>query len=179
MLRKCLTSVAVMAAVFAGTAGVANASTPAPAKKPATCTATGLSNCIGTGTNLGGLLGGDHRGGRGGFGGPFRGGFGGGFGGIRGGNFGGTFWQRDGVILPYAQAASSCGCSGAPVGWTEIADPSAYQVVPFYGAPVTGDGSCVSLTSVNWGLPGWNRGVRLYRHGRSWGFRGPRDVLAP
>jgi hypothetical protein len=166
MLRKCLTSVAVMAAVFAGTAGVANASTPAPAtfKTSACIPGAPVAGCT-PGDHRG-----DHRGGRGGFLGG-RGGLLGGFGlgGFLGGNrtiinneYANTFWQRDGVILPYAQAASSCGCSGAPVGWTQVVDPAAVEVVPFYGAPVTGDGSCVSLTSVNWGLPGWNRGVRLY-----------------
>lgn len=171
MLRKTLTIVAAMAAIGAGTVGVANAATPAPTKL-ATCTATLSVDCIGTGTHLpglgglglGGLFGGGH--GHPGFpGGNFGHGFGGGFGNGFGGNFGGTFWQRDGVILPYNQVVSSCGCSGSPVslGYTEVVDPQQVLVVP-EGAVVTGDGSCQSLTSVNWGLPGWGRGVRLF-HG--------------
>lgn len=156
MLRKCLTVAAVFAAITAGTAGVANASTPAPANLP-TCTITVLSNCIGTGTHLGG-----NHGNRGG---DFRGGF-------RGGNFGGgfgfadryrgTYWNRGGVILPYDQVASSCGCSGDPValGYQIVENPTTVLV-----APATGDGSCVALSQVNWSLPAWHRGVRLFhRH---------------
>jgi hypothetical protein len=179
MLRKTLTVVAAMAAIGAGTVGVANASTPAPvafktvqcnsAGLPAACTpGAGAQLLHGVGGPLAGLAGGNHGllGGAFGLGGRDRGGrfgFGNGF----GGNFGGTFWQRDGVILPYSQVVSSCGCSGSPVsfGYTEVVDPQQVLVVP-EGAVVTGDGSCQSLTSVNWGLPGWNRGVRIFRGGR-------------
>jgi hypothetical protein len=176
MLRKTLTIVAAMAAIGAGTVGVANAATPAPTTAcnipgglvPG-CTpgagALGLHPGGGAfagipGLGHGGLggvlgLGGRDRGGRFGFGHGF------------GGNFGGTFWQRDNVILPYSQIVSSCGCSGSPVslGYTEVVDPQQVLVVP-EGAVVTGDGSCQTLTSVNWGLPGWNRGVRVFRGGR-------------
>jgi hypothetical protein len=113
--------------------------------------------------------GGDHRGDhfRGGNFGGFRGGnFGGGFGSFRGGNFGGTFWQRGGTIFPYSQVASSCGCSGDPVslGYTLVQEPQLVQVTEIpVGAVATGDGSCQTLTSVNWGLPGFRRGARFFR----------------
>lgn len=172
MLRKSLTVVAVMAAVAAGSVGVANASTPvAKTDGLSTCTATNLTNCIGTGTGLlgglglGGLLGlggndpGDHHH-------HFPGGnFGGRFGGGFGNRFGGTFWQNPGgVILPYSSIASSCGCSGSPVGfgYTQVLQPAQVEVVPV-GAVATGDGSCLPLSSVDWNRPGWNRGVRFFR----------------
>lgn len=166
MLRKTLSAVAAVAAVAAmgvGTAGVANASpvlktSCTPVAPATTCTNPGgpfhhfpggLGHGLGGALGFGrggllhtGLLGSDRfRGGR------------------FGGDFAGTYWQRDGVILPYSQVVSSCGCSST-AGWVEVQDPQQVIVVPEGAA--TGDGSC-ALSSVNWGLPGWNRGVRIVR----------------
>lgn len=170
MLRKSLTVVAVMAAIGAGSVGVANAATPAPS---VVCVpGVGVGDC-------------DHDGhghfghGFGGLGGGFLGG-GLGLGGLlggntfinsnhfRGGNFGdrfrGTFWNRGGVILPYSQVVSSCGCSGDPVslGYSQVLNPQQVLVVPV-GAVATGDGSCETLSSVNFGQDRFRRGVRFFR----------------
>jgi hypothetical protein len=178
MLRKSLTVVAAMAAIGAGTVGVANAATPAPtAFKTGQCAPVVVAGCVpgagaiklhGAGGPLAGLAGGNHGllGGVLGLGGRDRGGrFGGG---LRGGNFGGTFWQRGGVVYPYSQVVSSCGCSGDPVslGYTEFVQPAQQVLVVPEGFAATGDGSCVSLSDVNWGLPQYRRGVRLFRGGR-------------
>jgi hypothetical protein len=170
MLRKTLSAVAAVAAVAAmgvGTAGVANASTPIvksavciPAAIVAGCTHPGHPG-FGFGHGLGGALGF----GRGGLlhtgllgSDRFRGGR---FGGNFGNNFGGTYWERDGIIQPYSEVVSACGCSSVPAGWVEVQDPQQVIVVPEGAA--TGDGSC-ALTSVNWGSSGWNRGVRRFRY---------------
>lgn len=176
MLRKTLTVVAAMAVLGGGSVGMAYADTPV-VKTAVTVPALPiidhdhhhndgglLGGVLGTGgLGLNGLLNsttiirGDnhHRGGH------FPGGR---FGGRFGGNFGGTFWQRGGVILPYSQVASSCGCSGSPVGfgYTEVLQPQQVEVVPV-GAVATGDGSCQTLSSVDWNRPGFNRGVRFFR----------------
>lgn len=183
MLRKSLTVVAVMAAIGAGSVGVANAATPVVKANP-TCTTTGgVVSCLpGVGSlghpfNPGSL--GSHLPG-GGLGGIFGGGILGGNTFInnnnhfRGGNFGGsfrgidrfrgTFWNRGGVILPYSQVVSSCGCSGDPVslGYSEVLNPQQVLVVPV-GAVATGDGSCETLSSVNFGQDRFRRGVRFFR----------------
>lgn len=182
MLRKSLTVVAAMAAIGAGTVGVANAATPAPtAFKTTQCAPVVVADCVpgagaiklhGAGGPLAGLAGGNHGllGGVLGLGGRDRGGrFGGRFGGGFGGNFGGTFWNRGGVIYPYSQVVSSCGCSGVvdptTLGYTEFVQPTQQVLVIPEGFAATGDGSCVSLSDVNWGLPQYRRGVRLF-HGR-------------
>lgn len=163
MLRKTLTVLAVMAAVGAGTAGVANASTPAPSAlcvpgaPVAGCTphgghhdGFGFGLGRGLGFNDGGLLGtGLLRGGdfnRGG----------------RWGHYQGSFWNRGGVILPYSQVVSSCGCADpASLGYTLVENPATVMVVPV-GAVATGDGSC-ALSSVNFGLDRYRHGVRFFR----------------
>jgi hypothetical protein len=154
MIRKVCISAAVMAAVFAGTAGVANAATPAaPAKLP-TCTITVLSNCVGTG--VGGNHNGGHNGNRGG---NFRGGD------FRGGNFGdfrrGGFYRsiRGGNVLSYDQVVSTCGCSGdtIPAGYVLVPDPQV-SYVPVQ-AIEAGDGSCAtSLSYTSFGRLGGLRG---------------------
>lgn len=151
MLRKLATVAAAMAIVGAGSVGVANAATPE--HFPHIPHVPHIGGGLLGGLGLGGLLGGGfHHGGH----------FGGG---NFGGRFGGTFWQRDGVILPYSQLGSSCGCSVSdPVslGYTEVVQPAQIEVVPV-GAVATGDGSCETLTSVDFSRPGWNRGVRFFR----------------
>jgi len=162
MLRKSLTVVAVMAAIGAGSVGVANAATPAPTQVPSVCGTVALpvvctpspGNHHGghfPGGNLGGFRGGN-----------FGGNFGGSFRGID--RFRGSFWNRGGVILPYDQVVSSCGCSGDPVslGYTQVLNPQQVLVVPV-GAVATGDGSCETLSSVNFGQDRFRRGVRFFR----------------
>lgn len=153
MFRKTLTVLAAVAVIGGAGAGVAYADTPAPSKLQ-TCTATILSNCIGTGTILGGgLLGGGHDGHGHNRGGHFPGGL--------GGRFGGTYWQRGGVILPYSSVAGSCGCSDpVSLGYTLVEQPAQVQVVPL--GVEAGDGSC-ALNTVNWGDSRFSRGVRFFR----------------
>jgi hypothetical protein len=149
MFRKTLTVLAASAVIAGGTAGVAYADTPAPAQRPTLCGTIALPVVCTPST---GGHDGDHRGGH------FGGGFGGGF---RGGNFGGTYWNRGGVILPYSQVASSCGCSDpASLGYTLVEQPAQVEVVPV--AADLGDGSC-ALDQVNWNDRRFSRGVRFFR----------------
>lgn len=170
MLRKTLSAVAAVAAVAAmgvGTAGVANAS---PVLKTVVVPCVTPNVPVGCGWHGGN---GGHDGHRGGFLGGLGHGLGFNRGGLLGtgilgggnyGRFGGTYWQRGGVIMPYSQVLSTCGCSAGidPVseGYTLVQDPQQVIVVPS-GPVVTGDGSC-SLTSVNWGLGGFQRGARFF-----------------
>lgn len=177
MLRKTLTVLAVMAAVGAGTAGVANASTPVVPVPPV----GGVDGVVGgVGNSVGGLLGGVNvLGGNIAVGDQFHGSDrlrgidrfrGGNFGGFYGSDFYGgrynhyrnTFWNRGGVILPYSQVVSSCGCGDpASLGYQLVENPQTVMVVPV-GAVATGDGSC-SLSSVNFGLDRYRHGVRFFR----------------
>lgn len=137
MIRKVCISAAVMAAVFAGTAGVANAATPtAPALGKGCTDINKVVSCT-----VGGLLGGDrHRGGN------FGHGFGGNFGG-RGGFYPGGFYRgiNGGNVLSYSQLVSSCGCGGdsIPAGYVLVQDPQVVEV-PSY-AIEAGDTSCATL----------------------------------
>lgn len=157
MLRKTLTVLAASAVIAGGTAGVAYADTPV---KSATSCVVSTGGVLGTIT---GILGGGgscllpgsggtgsdhhHRGGH--------------FPGGNGGNYGGTYWNRGGVILPYSQVASDCGCSQpASLGYTLVEQPQQVQVVPVGVA--AGDGSC-ALNQVNWNDARYRRGVRFFR----------------
>jgi len=160
MLRKTLTVLAASAVIAGGTAGVAYADTPVKSSTSCVVSTGGVLGTI-TGVLGGGgsclLPGGTdtdgdndhHRGGH------FPGG------GFYGGGLYGSYWQRGGVILPYSQVASSCGCSSpASYGYTLVEQPQQVQVVPVGVA--AGDGSC-ALNQVNWGDPRFRGGVRYFR----------------
>lgn len=163
MLRKTLTVLAASAVIAGGTAGVAYADTPV---KSATSCVVSTGGVLGTITGVLGsggscLLPGTgtdtdtdhhHR--------HFPGGYGGAYGGAYG-SYGGSYWQRGGVILPYSQVASDCGCSQpASLGYTLVQQPQQVQVVPVGVA--AGDGSC-ALNQVNWNDARYRRGVRFFR----------------
>jgi hypothetical protein len=163
MFRKVLTVLATSAVIAGGSAGVAYADTPV--KSSTSCsvstggvlgTITGIlggnGSCLLPGGLGGGLSDGDHHHHLPG------GGFGGG---LRGGDFGGTFWQRDGVILPFNQVSSACGCSGNPASFGYTLVEPQVQVVPVGVA--AGDGSCATLNQIDWTRGGFQRGARFFR----------------
>jgi len=154
MLRKIVTVGAAMALLGAGSVGMAYASTPAHAVKAETpCTTSGglVGDLIGAVGGVGGTCVPDplHHGHPGLPGGHFPGGYGGGFyGGGYGfpGGYGGTYWRDPrGVVLPYSQVASSCGCSGDPVSYGYQLVPAPQYIEVPVGAVSAGDGSCATL----------------------------------
>lgn len=157
MLRKTLTVLAASAVIAGGTAGVAYADTPV---KSSTSCVVSTGGVLGTITGVLGSGGSCLLPGTGGTGTDtdhhrrhFPGGF--------GGAYGGSYWQRGGVILPYSQVASDCGCSQpASLGYTLVEQPQQVQVVPVGVA--AGDGSC-ALNQVNWNDVRYRRGVRFFR----------------
>lgn len=160
MIRKLCTVGALMAALIGAGSAVAYADTP-HSIKPAT------TSCVGTIGGITGVVGvlidgvcsavgttdtdatHHHH-----YGGHF---YGGGF--YGGGFYPGGFYRNlnSGVVLPYSQVASACGCAGStlvPTGYALVPAPQPQIVQVPVGAVATGDGSCATLPASAYGRLG-------------------------